>query len=97
VTSGDPPSTGLAVVVNLSAVGGSASQQMYDDATNGDVTAGDNVFSYSSTITGSAGDYDLVATISDAQARSSMTIIDITIEPPLDDEIFADGFEGDDN
>ena len=93
VTSGNPASTGLGVVVDLSAVGGSATQQMFDDGSNGDVTPGDNVFSFSSTITGGAGNYDLTATISDAQARTATANIDITISPPPGDPIFADGFE----
>ena len=47
VTPGSgPASTGLAVSADLTAIGGSAAQPFVDDATNGDVTAGDNVFSY---------------------------------------------------
>ena len=41
-----PPSTGLAVTGDLSSIGGSAAQRFFDDGTNGDVTAGDNIFSY---------------------------------------------------
>ncbi|HEV3309263.1 MAG TPA: Ig-like domain repeat protein, partial [Chloroflexota bacterium] len=40
-----PLSTGLAVSVDLSAVGGSATSTMYDDGTHGDVTAGDGTYS----------------------------------------------------
>ena len=51
VTRGaNPTSTGLAVTANLSAIGGSANQPFFDDGTNGDVTAGDNVFSYQATV-----------------------------------------------
>ena len=42
-----PASTGIQVAADLSTVGGSSTQTFYDDGTNGDVTAGDNVFSYS--------------------------------------------------
>ena len=41
-----PASTGITVTGDLTSIGGNASQQFYDDGTNGDVTAGDNVFSF---------------------------------------------------
>ncbi len=34
------------ITVNLAAIGRSASQTLYDDGTNGDVTSGDGIFSY---------------------------------------------------
>jgi predicted extracellular nuclease len=54
------------VAADLSTVGGSAAQTFYDDGTNGDETAGDNVFSYSLTSDGggelhAAGDCDRCA------------------------------------
>ena len=42
-------STGIAVTADLSGIGGSATQAFYDDGSNGDVTPGDNVFSFSTT------------------------------------------------
>ena len=45
-----PPSTGLTVTADLSSIGGSATQQFFDDGTNGDATAGDNTFSYQATV-----------------------------------------------
>ena len=45
-----PPSTGITVVGNLSEFGGAASQAFFDNGTNGDVTAGDNVFSFAISI-----------------------------------------------
>jgi hypothetical protein len=45
-----PPSTGIGVVTDLSTIGLSASQQFFDNGTNGDVTAGDNTFSYLVTV-----------------------------------------------
>jgi hypothetical protein len=45
------------VAINLSAIDGIADQAMYDDGTNGDVTAGDNIYSFQAVIpvtTGSA-------------------------------------------
>ena len=74
VASGtNPPSTGLAVAADLSPIGGSASQQFFDNGTNGDVTAGDNIFSFSATVTSGTtpGAKSLPVTISDAQLRTS--------------------------
>jgi hypothetical protein len=48
VTPGEnPTSTGLAVTIDTSSLqGGSSTQTMYDDGTNGDDFAGDNIFSF---------------------------------------------------
>src|SRR2546421_11905350 len=47
VTPGaNPNSTGLAVVANLSVIGGPATQTFFDDGTHGDAIAGDNIFSF---------------------------------------------------
>ena len=73
VTPGaNPTTTNHTVAVNLSGLtGGSATQTFYDDGTNGDVTAGDNVFSYSFAIDAGQADgtYPLAFTIGDAQGR----------------------------
>ena len=77
-----PTSTGLAVAADLSAIGSSASQQFYDDNTHGDVTPGDNVFSYSATVsTGtSIGAKSLATVITDAELRTNTTaIISVTV------------------
>lgn len=51
VTPGtNPPSTAHTVTANLSTIGGSASQQFFDDGTHGDVTAGDKIFSFNATV-----------------------------------------------
>jgi len=78
-----PPSTGLAVSANLSGIGGSASQQLYDDGTHGDATAGDLVFSLSTTIgAAAAGNKVLPVVISDDQARTGNTQINYTVLAP---------------
>ena len=79
-----PPSTGVSVVGNLTNIGGSAAQQFFDDGTNGDVTAGDNIYSYLATIpTGtSGGQVGITAVASDAQARSANVTITLTINAP---------------
>lgn len=84
----NPPSTRIGVVGNLSNIGGSTSQQFFDDGTNGDIAAGDNVFSYSATIPANTpgGMTSVSATASDAQARSVNLIINLTIDAPLPGE-----------
>jgi hypothetical protein len=78
-------------------VGGIAAQPMFDDGSNGDETADDNVFSFSTTVTGAVGDYVLAASVEDDEGRTAQADIDVEITEPLPDEIFADGFEGNDN
>lgn len=82
VTPGtNPASTGLTVSANLSTIGGSANQAFFDNATNGDVTAGDNVFSYNATVGAatSAGAKSLPVTVSDAELRTGNTNISLTV------------------
>jgi uncharacterized repeat protein (TIGR01451 family) len=77
-------STGIAVQANLSSIGGSATQQFYDDGTHGDVTASDNVFSFStSAVVGTAtGSKSMLATVTDAQSRSFTSPITLTVQSP---------------
>ncbi len=83
-----PASTGITVVGNLTNIGGAASQPFFDDGTNGDVTANDNVFSYSAVIPSNAagGTVGISATASDAQARSATVSFSININAPLPNE-----------
>ena len=85
VTPGtNPASTGITVNSNLSSIGGSAAQQLFDDGTNGDTTAADNVFSYSLTVPANApgGNYGFVSALADAQARNASTTINLTVNAP---------------
>ncbi len=85
VTPGaNPPSTGLNVIADLSSIGLSAAQAFYNDATHGDVTASDNIFSYQAQIdvATSLGARSLPVTISDAQARTSSAAIALAIAEP---------------
>ncbi len=79
-----PPSTGITVTGNLSNIGLSANQQFFDNGTNGDVTAGDNVFSYTATIPANAsgGTFTVTGTAADAQSRSASVNINVTINAP---------------
>ncbi len=82
VTPGNfPPSTGLNVTCDLSAIGGLSDQAFSDDGTNGDSTAGDNVFSYATTIPVNTpgGSKSLSCTIGDAQLRSSVASIGLNV------------------
>lgn len=86
VTPGEfPTSTGITVAGNLSSIGGSASQTFFDDGTNGDVTAGDNIFSYQATVATntSPGSKTLPITISDAQGRTGSTSIVLSVQAPI--------------
>jgi predicted extracellular nuclease len=83
VTAGtSPASTGLAVTADLTTIGGPASQAFFDDGTNGDATAGDNVFSFQATVAGgtTAGAKTLPVAITDAQLRTGSASITLTVE-----------------
>ena len=82
VTPGqNPTSSGIQVIGNLSAIGGSAAQQFLDDGTNGDVTPNDSVFSFLGTVAGgtSLGNKSLPIGVSDAQSRTASTSIALTV------------------
>src|SRR6185369_10354787 len=86
VTPGaNPTSTGLTVTADLSSVGGSASQQFFDDGSNGgDAVAGNNVFTYVATVAPltTAGLKSLPFTITDNQARFGNGSISLTVQQP---------------
>jgi hypothetical protein len=75
VTPGaEPASTGIQVVADLSAIGGSSTQQLYDDGTNGDLVAGDNRFSFSYTFTpglATPDTHQVFFVVSDEQGRNN--------------------------
>ncbi len=81
VTPGmNPTSTGLAVVADLTNIGGSPTQQLFDNGTNGDDFAGDNVFKFATTVTSPVGTRAVNFTVSDAQARSSNGSFNIQVQ-----------------
>jgi hypothetical protein len=79
-----PPSTDISVNGDLTSIGGAASQQFYDDGTHGDVAAGDNVFSFQATVAPgiTTGAKNIVATITDAQARIATAPVTLTVQSP---------------
>jgi predicted extracellular nuclease len=85
VTPGaNPTSTGITVTGNLTAIGGLAMQPFFDNATNGDLTAGDNIFSFMATVSNSttSGLKMLPFTVADAQMRSSSGSITLDVGVP---------------
>ncbi|MGE0452649.1 MAG: lamin tail domain-containing protein [Vicinamibacteria bacterium] len=85
----NPVSTGLAVVADLTAIGGAASQPLLDDGANGDATAGDGVFSFTATVAPAtpSGSLSLPVVATDAQSRSASSSIGLVVTgiapPPL--------------
>jgi uncharacterized protein len=76
-----PASTGIAVSANLSSIGGSATEPLFDDGTNGDATAGNGTFSFSTliSINTTPGVKALPVTITDAQGRTANASITLTV------------------
>jgi uncharacterized protein len=82
VTPGsNPTSTGLGVTADLSAIGESGNQPLFDDGTHGDVASADNKFSFHTVVDGSTsiGSKSLPFTITDAIGRSSSGTVAITV------------------
>ena len=92
VTPGtNPTSTGIGVTADLSTIDGSATQTFSDDGTNGDVTSGDNIFSFQVAVPVStaAATVTMTATITDSQGSSATTSISLTITAPTGTESFS--------
>ncbi len=86
VTPGsNPPSTGLQVFADLSAVGGSGAEPMFDDGTHGDATSGDDVFSLSTVLplNTPGGAHTVGFRIVDAQSREFTTFIPLEVLPAI--------------
>ncbi len=81
VTPGrNPDSTGITVVGDLSAIGGSAAAQFRDDGLQGDEVADDNVFSFETVVsTAGPGAVVLPIAVSDAQERSTEAEITLSV------------------
>ncbi|HNU06241.1 MAG TPA: lamin tail domain-containing protein, partial [Pyrinomonadaceae bacterium] len=78
----NPASTGIVVSGSLTNIGGTASQQFFDDGSNGDQTPGDNIFSYLATVANGTGGgpTTVPAVAQDAQTRSVNVTINLTID-----------------
>lgn len=77
----DPASTDIEVTGNLSQIGGSPLQQFFDNGTSGDLTPGDNVYSFLATIPAglSHATYNVTAVASDAELRSANASVNVTV------------------
>jgi hypothetical protein len=76
-------STGIAVTADLSGLGGSATQQFFDDGTNGDAAAGDNTFSYRIDLPVlPTGAKYITTTVTDQQGGHVTVPITITVQSP---------------
>ena len=80
-----PASTGITVSANLSTAGGANPQAFFDNGTNGDVTAGDNIFSFALAVPNgtSPGAKTLGFSVTDAQARTASSDINLTVTAPV--------------
>jgi predicted extracellular nuclease len=101
VTPGtNPTSTGVAVSGDLSFIGGSATQQLFDDGTHGDAVGGDNTFSFEATVDPATapGAKTLPAAITDAESRSGSASIGLTVTSPSgpgpDDVVVSEVYGG---
>ncbi|HEY7405917.1 MAG TPA: PxKF domain-containing protein [Candidatus Angelobacter sp.] len=82
VTPGaNPTSTGIVVTGDLSSIGGSATEPFFNDGTNGDATAGDTTFSFSTvvTINTTLGSKTLPISLADDQGRTGSATITLTV------------------
>lgn len=91
-----PASVSMTVSINLSSIGDGASQAMFDDGTHGDVTAGDNIFSYQYTVpvATTPGAKALGFTVTDDQARFSNSTLSLTVNPVPPAEVAIHDIQG---
>jgi len=84
-------STGIAVIANLNAIGGSDTQPLFDNGTNGDVTPNDMVYSYLATIPGTQG-IGLVSNliqITDNEGHQDFPSYEIDVSSPFKNAVAA--------
>ncbi|HQU91096.1 MAG TPA: DNA/RNA non-specific endonuclease [Pyrinomonadaceae bacterium] len=80
-----PPSGAIGVAADLQSIGGVSSQQFSDDGTNGDVTPGDNVFSFQVAVTPhtTGGTKVIAGAAADQTGRTALFSTQITVNAPL--------------
>jgi endonuclease G len=83
-----PPSTNITVAANLQPIGGASSQPFFDDGTHGDVTSGDNVFTFLATVAANTpgGIAPIAGAAADLQGRVAPVQVILTISAPLPNE-----------
>ena len=79
-----PPSSGVTVVGDLSAFGGSAATPLADNGVTPDLVAGDNIFTalVNVPLTNPLGARSLTLTATDAQGRSHSDTMSVIVNPP---------------
>lgn len=79
-----PDDTISSVTINLTPIGGSATQTMYDNGTNGDAVTGDRIYSYRTTVPGTVntGLKKLTVTGTDSKSRTGTRDIDLMVANP---------------
>ncbi len=77
----NPASTGVHVVVDLTALDGSATQEFFDDGTHGDMVPGDLIFSYALAVPADfrMGAQTCPIAATDAQGRSATGNLPVTV------------------
>jgi hypothetical protein len=80
----DHDSNVSSVTINLTSIGGSASQTMYDDGTHGDVNAGDGTYSYMAIIPSGTSDSskNLLITATDTDANTGQNTATLYVVEP---------------
>ena len=91
---GPPGSSGVIVTGDLTAIGGAADQAFSDAGTDGDLTAGDNIFSLRVTASGAPGTFSLPISIADAQGRTAASNIAYAITAPAADVVISQVYGG---
>ena len=82
VTPGaNPASTGISVTADLTSIGGPSSQQLFDDATQGDLVAADNLFVVDASVSAATatGPKEIPVTITDAEGRLGAAVISFSV------------------
>jgi uncharacterized protein len=79
----DPASTSLAASADLSALGGSSTQMLYDDGSNGDTVAFDMTFSFElPSVTAAPGQHSVTVGVTDGEQRSHSDSFVVQVVPP---------------
>jgi hypothetical protein len=85
----DPEDRLERITIDLASIGGSSTQKMYDDGRHGDEDAGDQVYSFETTVpTGiSEGEKSITITITHSSDETIETSVTIYVDPPNDDGV----------
>ncbi len=96
VPGANPTSTGITVLADLRPIGGTGTQPLYDNGSNGDKVAGDNIFSFFTQVRATTliGDKLLPVTISDNQDRTASISIALNVYSFTADIVISQMYAG---